>query len=53
MHATAHAKAAVDTGAFNSLAEGILVEAHEPDLSVASEVSQARGGSVEGRRRNL
>lgn len=41
-HAIAHAKAAVDTGAFNSLAEGLLVEAHESDLSVASEVTQAR-----------
>ncbi len=41
-HAIAHAKAAVDTGAFGSLAEGLLVEAHEFDLSVASEVTQAR-----------
>jgi hypothetical protein len=41
-HAIAHAKAAVDTGAFASLAEGLLVEAHESDLSVASEVTQAR-----------
>ncbi len=41
-HAIAHAKAAVDRGAFGSLAEGLLVEAHESDLSVASEVSQAR-----------
>jgi len=41
-HAIAHAKAAVDTGAFSSLAEGLLVEAHESDLSVASEVTQAR-----------
>ena len=38
----AHVKAAVDIGAFGSLAEGLLVEAHESDLSVASEVSQAR-----------
>jgi enoyl-CoA hydratase/carnithine racemase len=41
-HAIAHAKAAVDTGAFSSLAQGLLVEAHESDLSVASEVTQAR-----------
>ena len=41
-HAIAHAKAAVDKGAFGSMAEGLLVEAHESDLSVASEVTQAR-----------
>jgi enoyl-CoA hydratase/carnithine racemase len=41
-HAIAHAKAAVDFGAFASMAEGFLVEAHESDLSVASEVTQAR-----------
>lgn len=41
-HTIAHAKAAVDIGAFNSMAEGLLVEAHESDLSVASEISQAR-----------
>src|SRR6201999_4541372 len=41
-HTIAHAKAAVDAGAFSSLAEGLLVEAHESDLSVASEVTQAR-----------
>ena len=41
-HTVAHAKAAVDRGAFGSLAEGLLVEAHESDLSVASEVTQAR-----------
>jgi len=41
-HAIAHAKTAVDTGVFNSLAEGLLVEAHESDLRVASEVTQAR-----------
>jgi hypothetical protein len=41
-HAIAHAKAAVDAGAFGSMAEGLLVEAHESDLSVASEVTQAR-----------
>jgi len=29
-------------GAFSSMAEGLLVEAHESDLSVASEVTQAR-----------
>jgi hypothetical protein len=32
----------VDTGAFSSIAEGLLVEAHESDSSVASEVTQAR-----------
>jgi enoyl-CoA hydratase/carnithine racemase len=42
VHAIAHAKAAVDTGAFSSVAEGLLVEAHESDASVASEVTQAR-----------
>ncbi|WP_256259384.1 enoyl-CoA hydratase/isomerase family protein [Streptomyces mirabilis] len=42
VHAIAHAKASVDTGAFNSIPEGLLVEAHESDLSVASEVTQAR-----------
>jgi enoyl-CoA hydratase/carnithine racemase len=41
-HTVAHVKAAVDQGAFDSLAEGLLVEAHESDLSVASEVTQAR-----------
>jgi enoyl-CoA hydratase/carnithine racemase len=41
-HAIAHAKAAVDAGAFSSLPEGLLVEAHESDLSVASDVTQAR-----------
>ena len=41
-HAVAHVKAAVDSGAFGSLAEGLLVEAHEFDLSVANEVTQAR-----------
>jgi enoyl-CoA hydratase/carnithine racemase len=41
-HTIAHAKAAVDNGAFRSMAEGLLVEAHESDLSVASEVTQAR-----------
>jgi enoyl-CoA hydratase/carnithine racemase len=41
-HAIAHAKAAVDAGAFSSIAEGLLVEAHESDLSVANEVTQAR-----------
>jgi enoyl-CoA hydratase/carnithine racemase len=41
-HAIAHTKAAVDAGAFHSLAEGLLVEAHESDLSVANEVTQAR-----------
>jgi hypothetical protein len=32
----------VDTGAFSSIPEGLLVEAHESDLSVASEVTHAR-----------
>jgi hypothetical protein len=32
----------VDIGAFRSMAEGLLVEAHESDLSVANEVTQAR-----------
>src|ERR1700723_3278152 len=41
-HTVAHVKAAVDRGAFGSLAEGLLVEAHESDLSVVSEVTQAR-----------
>src|SRR6201985_640801 len=41
-HAIAPAKTAVDTGAFSSLAEGLLVEAHESDLSVVSEMTQAR-----------
>ena len=41
-HTIGHAKAAVDAGAFSSMAEGLLVEAHESDLSVASEVTQAR-----------
>jgi enoyl-CoA hydratase/carnithine racemase len=40
-HTIAHVKAAVDFGAFASMAEGLLVEAHESDLSVASEVTQA------------
>jgi enoyl-CoA hydratase/carnithine racemase len=42
VHAIGHVKTAVDTGAFRSLAEGLLVEAHESDLSVASEATQAR-----------
>jgi enoyl-CoA hydratase/carnithine racemase len=41
-HTIAHVKTAVDRGEFGSLAEGLLVEAHESDLSVASEVTQAR-----------
>jgi enoyl-CoA hydratase/carnithine racemase len=40
-HTIAHVKAAVDFGEFASLAEGLLVEAHESDLSVASDVTQA------------
>jgi enoyl-CoA hydratase/carnithine racemase len=41
-HAIAHVKTAVDEGTFGSLSEGLLVEAHESDLCVASEVTQAR-----------
>ena len=41
-HAIAHAKTAVDMGAFGSIAEGLLVEARESDLSVANELTQAR-----------
>ncbi|HEX4158491.1 MAG TPA: enoyl-CoA hydratase/isomerase family protein [Rhizomicrobium sp.] len=41
-HAIAHVKVAVDRGAFGSMSEGLLVEAHEADLSVASEVTKAR-----------
>jgi enoyl-CoA hydratase/carnithine racemase len=41
-HAIAHTKTAVDKGAFGSMAEGLLVEAHESDLSVADEVTQVR-----------
>jgi enoyl-CoA hydratase/carnithine racemase len=41
-HAIAHAEAAVDAGAFSSIAERLLVEALESDLSVASEVTRAR-----------
>jgi hypothetical protein len=41
-HTVAHVKAAVDQGEFGSLAGGLLVEAHESDLSVAGEVTQAR-----------
>jgi enoyl-CoA hydratase/carnithine racemase len=41
-HTVAHIKAAVDAGAFSSMAEGLLMEAHESDLSVASEITQAR-----------
>jgi enoyl-CoA hydratase/carnithine racemase len=40
-HTIAHAKMAVDLGAFASMAEGLLVEAHESDLSVANELTQA------------
>src|SRR6267154_2153892 len=41
-HAIGHIKAAVDTGVFGSIAEGLLVEAHESDLALANEVVQAR-----------
>ncbi len=40
--ATTNIEAGVTKGAFRSLAERLLVEAHECDLSVASEVTQAR-----------
>lgn len=40
-HTVAHVKTAVDFGAFASVAEGLLVEAHESDLSVSSDVTQA------------
>jgi enoyl-CoA hydratase/carnithine racemase len=40
-HTIGHVKAAVDLGVQGSLAEGLLVEAHESDLSVSSELSQA------------
>ncbi len=32
----------MDRGAFSSIAEGLLVEADESNLSVASEITQAR-----------
>jgi enoyl-CoA hydratase/carnithine racemase len=41
-HTIAHVKAAVDKGAYGSLAEGLLAEANESDLSVANAISQAR-----------
>jgi hypothetical protein len=41
-HAIAHGKAAVDAGAFSCMAEGLLAEVHESDLSAASEVTQVR-----------
>ena len=41
-HTIGHIKAAVDTGAFGSIAEGLLVEAHESDLALSNEVAQAR-----------
>ena len=41
-HAIVHAKAAVDNGAFGGMAEGLLVEAHESDLSVANAATPAR-----------
>jgi enoyl-CoA hydratase/carnithine racemase len=40
-HAIAHVKAAVDGGGFGSLSEGLLVEAHESDKSVANAATQA------------
>ena len=41
-HTIAHAKKAVDGGVYNSLPLGLLVEAHESDLSVASDVTKER-----------
>src|ERR1700744_3009318 len=41
-HTVAHVKAAVDQGAFGTLAEGLLVEGHGSDLRVSSEDTQAR-----------
>ncbi|WP_406471371.1 enoyl-CoA hydratase/isomerase family protein [Streptomyces sp. NBC_01615] len=41
-HTIAHVKTAVDVGASSSLSEGLLVEAHESDLSVASIVTRER-----------
>lgn len=41
-HAIAHIKKAVDTGAFSSLPEGLLVEAYESDLCMTNEVTRAR-----------
>ena len=38
-YAIAHIKAAVDKGAFDSLSEGLLVEAHESDLCAVNEVT--------------
>jgi enoyl-CoA hydratase/carnithine racemase len=35
VHTIAHVKTAVDIGAFSSMAEGLLVEAHESDLEKA------------------
>lgn len=32
----------MDTGAFSSIPEGLLVEAHESDLCMTSEVTRAR-----------
>ena len=45
-HAIAHAKATVDTGAFDAMAEALLLEPHKSDLSVATEVTQARVGEA-------
>jgi len=41
-HAIAHIKTAVDVGAFSSLSEGLLVEAHESDLALANPVTLER-----------
>ena len=40
-HAIAHGKAAADAGAFSCMAEELLVQVHECDLSAAREVTQA------------
>jgi len=41
-HTVGHLKVAMDRGAFDSVSEGLRVEAHESDLSVASDVTKAR-----------
>ncbi|KAK4508619.1 hypothetical protein PRZ48_002358 [Zasmidium cellare] len=43
-HAVAHIKAAVNRGAQSSLPAGLLAEAHESDLCVASDVTRGRVG---------
>ena len=41
-HSIAHIKTAVDVGAFSSISEGLLVEAHESDLALANPVTLER-----------